>query len=172
MNITKKLLAILFLAAISTSAFAAEKQGEISVTGSISTTSQDTGGSTTMTFVNLSYGAYITEQLVITVSDFIMISDSVGFNLLGLGAKYYLSAGKKGDFVPFGEAGLNLGFISTPLDILDTSGFYIGGGASYYMTETASADGRLTFSSQNVSGIYGSYSQTQTQFLVGLTQRF
>lgn len=176
MNILKKLLAFAILAAASSSAFAEEKANELSISGSITSTTPDVGASSTTTNVNFSYGRYITEQLVLTVSDFISLTStsgsSTGIDLIGLGAKYYLSSGKKGDFVPFGEAGVNFGVIDSSIYSYSTGGVYIGGGASYYLSETTSADLHLDFSSQNVSGSGVSYSQTQTQFLVGLTQRF
>ena len=72
MNISKKLLAVAILAAVSSTAFAAEKGNELSVYGNIQDQISPSTGSGTTTTINASYGKYMTDRLLITGSAFIM----------------------------------------------------------------------------------------------------
>lgn len=175
MNITNKLLAVAILSAVSCSAFAQEKANEISFSGSV--TNIDFGGvSMTMTQGNVSYGKYLTPQLVGTVSYRLTDTSTSGFSstdsAIGLGAKYYLNVAKSGDFVPFGEAGLSFGSNKSSGSSTSNTGILIGAGASYFMTETASIDGAFDFISASASGGGASSTITMTILRVGLTQRF
>ncbi|HEY6094411.1 MAG TPA: hypothetical protein VIU93_05595 [Gallionellaceae bacterium] len=183
--VSKMRFAVLVAAlGFSMSAMAAEKSNEISVAGSISSTTTGTGANKfTQDSVNLvgSFGHYFTPQLV---GQFAVGIDgsSYGSNnssatlILGVGAKYYFMDSHAGDIVPFAGARLDLLAVSqtTPLGTTDGSGSQITGfiGASDFLSETASID--LTFSvsagSYTVSSV--SIDTTSTSLNIGFTQRF
>lgn len=171
MNISKKLLAAAILAAASTSAFAAEKSNEVSVYGSI--ISQSTPTSSTTAIVYASYGRYLTERLLITGSAS-KFDGGGAFKMttVGVGVKYYFKSGKQGDFVPFVAGSMNVGSIDVGNNTGTTVGVRAGGGASYFLSETASVDARLELvaGDQTIGGF--SQSTSSTEFTVGLTQRF
>jgi hypothetical protein len=173
MNISKKLLAVAILAAVSSTAFAAEKGNELSVYGNIQDQISPSTGSGTTTTINASYGKYMTDRLLITGSAFIM--DNTGFKMItaGVGTKYYFKVGQKGDFVPFVAGSVQLGSINiSGVGSGNTFGLDLGGGASYFVTETASLDGHIdgVFGSESIGG--NSTSTTNLNFTVGITQRF
>jgi hypothetical protein len=170
MNISKKILTITILAALSSTAFAAEKSNEVSVYGSL--INQSTPASSTSTIVNATYGRYLTERLLLTGSVTVFNAQSFKMGTVGVGVKYYFGSGQKGDFVPFVAGSVNVGTIDTGAASGTTAGIRAGGGASYFVSETASFDARLELvaGSQSIGGF--SQSTSSTEFTVGLTQRF
>jgi hypothetical protein len=176
MNISKKLLAVVILAAVSSTAFAAEKGNELSVYGSIMDQVSPSTGSGTTTVINASYGRYMTDRLLITGSAFVMSNTAFKETTAGVGAKYYFMVGKKGDFVPFVAGSVQLGSINMGVGSGATFGLDLGGGASYFITETASLDGHVdaVFGSDymTVNGNSSTTSTTNLNLTVGITQRF
>jgi hypothetical protein len=176
MNISKKLLAVAILAAVSTSAFAAEKGNEVSVYGSIMDQVSPSTGSGTTTVINASYGRYMTDRLLITGTAFVMNNAAFKETTVGVGSKYYFMAGKKGDFVPFVAGSVQLGTINLTGGSGTTFGISLGGGASYFVTETASVDAHAdaVFGSEyiTVGGYSSTTSTTNLNLTVGITQRF
>lgn len=164
----KYLVAAILAIGISSNAFAEEKQQEISVSGNFTSQISPSGGSNTM-FLLGHYGRYFKPQILGTVNVMAMNSGS-SFNMFGagVGGKYYFKVGQKGDFVPFVDADVMI--ITLKVAGTSTTPFQIsaGGGASYFLTETASVDGRASLQFQSASG------NTSTLFnvVVGLTQRF
>ena len=172
MNILKKILAVAILAAVSSTAFAAEKRNEVSVYGSI--INQSTPTSSTTSIIYASYGRYFTERLLLTgsVSQF-DAGGAIKMTTVGVGVKYYFRSGQKGDFVPFVAGSLNVGSIDMGASGTgSTIGVRGGGGASYFLSETASVDARLELVAGNQSMGGFSQSTSSTEFTVGLTQRF
>lgn len=164
----KYLLAALLATAISSNAFAEEKQQEISVSGNFTSQLDPAGGSDTL-FLLGHYGRYFKPQILGTVNVMAMKSGS-SYEMFGagVGGKYYFRVGQKGEFVPFVDADVMVismksgNFSSTPLQIA------AGGGASYFLSETASIDGRASLQLQSASGT----NTTLFNVTVGLTQRF
>lgn len=165
---TKYLVAAILAIGISSNAFAEEKQQELSVSGNFSSQLSPSGG-TDLLNLNGYYGRYFKPQILGTVNLMAMTTGS-SFNMfgVGVGGKYYFRVGQKGDFVPFVNADVMVismksgNFSSTPFQIA------AGGGASYFLTETASIDGRAALQFRASSG-------TNSQLIdvtVGLTQRF
>lgn len=175
----KYLLAAILATAVSSNAFAGEKKNEISAF--VYANKQiDPAGQDPMVTVYASYGRFLTERIGITGS--VNVTKAGGFTLggVGIGGKYYFKVGQKGDFVPFVVAELQFGLggdASTDIYYTNLAG---GGGASLFITETASIDGRLVYQvgSQSVTtytgfGTYDSTVSTSALFLtLGLTQRF
>jgi hypothetical protein len=172
MNISKKLLTVAILAAVSSTAFAAEKGNELSVYGSVMDQISPSTGSGTTTIINASYGRYMTDRLLITGSVFVMNNTAFKEVTAGVGTKYYFMVGKKGDFVPFVGGSVQLGTIDVGGGSGTTFGLDLGGGASYFITETASIDGHVdaVFGSVSYSG--NNQSTTNLNLTVGITQRF
>lgn len=162
------LVAAILAIGISSNACAEEKQQEISVSGNFTSQLNPSGGTDTL-FMLGHYGRYFKPQVLGTVNVMAMKSGS-SYNMFGagVGGKYYFKVGQKGDFVPFVDADVMVitlkiaGTSTTPFQIS------VGGGASYFLTETASADARASIQAQSASG------STSTLFnlVVGLTQRF
>lgn len=174
----KYLVAAILATAVSSNAFAEEKKNEISAF--VYATKQIDPAQDPMVTVYASYGKYLTERIAITGS--VNVTKSGGFSLggVGFGGKYYFKVGQKGDFVPFVVAELQAGLggdASTDIYYTNLSG---GGGASLFITETASIDGRLVYQvgSQSVTtytgfGTYDSTVSTSAALLtLGITQRF
>lgn len=164
----KYLVAAILATSLSSNAFAEEKQQEISVSGNFTSQVDPSGGSDTL-FLLGHYGRYFKPQILGTVNVLAMKSGS-SFDMFGagVGGKYYFKVGKKGEFVPFVDADVMVISVksgnvsSTPLQIA------AGGGASYFLSETASIDGRASLQFQTESG----NNTTLFNVMVGLTQRF
>lgn len=175
MNISKNILTVAILAAISSTAFAAEKGNEVSVYGSIINQTSP-GPSSTTTIVNASYGRYFTERLALIGNVTVLNAGSAKATTLGVGAKYYFKSGQKGDFVPFVAGSLNVGTMDFGGGSGTTIGIRAGGGASYFVSETASIDARLELVAGSqyvtVGGFSSTNSMSSTEFTVGITQRF
>lgn len=176
MNISKKLLTVAMLAAVSSTAFAAEKGNEVSVFGSIINQTSPSPSLTTI-IINASYGRYVTERLTVTGSVFKFDSGAGAsksqLTSVGVGVKYYFKSGKQGDFVPFVAGSVNVGTIDVgAAGSGSTLGIRAGGGASYFVSETASVDARLELAAGTMS--IGGFSQntSSTELTVGITQRF
>lgn len=180
-----------FLVVISTNVFAEEKNQELSVFGFINSPSEPDGDP--IILMNATAGHYFTPQLLGTLTVTMFGAgdlSSVGF---GFGGKYYFSDGKKGDFVPFvlGEFMLSSSYMYTYPTTIDTSTteFVFGGGAAYFLSETASFDARYTlksgttessmetftcnnFSCPGYQTTTSTYDTASTEILFGFTQRF
>lgn len=183
---TKKILSLSLAAALcaSTSAFAAEKSNEISLSGNLSSTTTGSGANKATVdsaTVFASFGHYFTPQLVgqiavgVTGSSY-GSNQSSGMLILGLGGKYYFMDSHAGDIVPFAGARLDLLSVSATSGntTTDGTGSQITGfvGASDFLSETASID--LTFAvsagSYTISSV--SVDSTSTSLNIGFTQRF
>lgn len=183
--LSKMKLAVLVAAlGFSVSAMAAEKSNEISLAGSLSSTTSGSGANkSTNDALDLfaSFGHYFSPQLVGQFGVGVIgtssgSSTSSGALILGVGAKYYFMDAHKGDIVPFAGARLDLvslssksGGTTTTGDGSQITGFI---GASDFVSETASLD--LTFSASagtvTFSGTSSDY--TATRLEIGFTQRF
>ncbi|MBI5625815.1 MAG: hypothetical protein HY935_01225, partial [Nitrosomonadales bacterium] len=162
----KYLVAAILAIGISANAFADEKQQEIGINGNYINQVSPSGGTDTL-LVFGHYGRYFKPQILGTVNVMVMNTGS-NSNIFGagVGGKYYFKVGQKGDFVPFVDADVMV--ITLKVAGTSTTPFQIsaGGGASYFLTETASVDGRASIQFQSASG------NTSTLFnvVVGLTQ--
>jgi len=169
------LLAIL----AASNAYAEEKKNELSAFLYVNNQITPSGQDPTVT-VYASYGRYLKERVVLTVSASMIASGGFTMGGPGVGVKYYFKTGQKGDFVPFlsgeGQFGLG-GDANTDIYYYNLA---VGGGASYFVTETASLDGRLVYQLGSMTtttytgfGSFDSTSSTTAMLLtVGLTQRF
>lgn len=175
----KYMVAAILATVVSSNAFAEEKKNEISAF--VYANKQITpSGQDPMVTVYASYGKYIRENVAITGS--VNVTKAGGTNMagVGFGGKYYFKVGQKGDFVPFVNAELQLGFGSGTGYTESHVNLAGGGGASYFITETASIDGRLVYqvgSSSTTIDVFGGQStssQSTSSLLLtaGLTQRF
>lgn len=176
----KYLLAAILATAISSNAFAEEKKNEISAF--VYANKQiDPAGQDPMVTVYASYGRFLTERIGITGS--VNVTKAGGFTLggVGIGGKYYFKVGQKGDFVPFVVAELQFGLGGDATTDIYYTNLAGGGGASLFITETASIDGRLVYQvgSQSVTTYYtagGTVDSTASTSAVlltlGITQRF
>lgn len=175
----KYLVAAILATAVSSNAFAEEKKNEISAF--VYANKQiDPAGQDPMVTVYASYGKYLTERIALTGS--VNVTKSGGMNMggVGVGGKYYFKVGQKGDFVPFALAEIQVGSGSGSGFTLYYGNIAVGGGASYFITETASIDGRLVAQagtqSTTTSTTFGDYTSSNSTsavlLTVGLTQRF
>lgn len=162
------LVAALLALGMASTAFAEEKQQEIGINGFYQNQVSPSGGSDTL-FVQGHYGRYFKPQLLGTVNVLGITSGSVSQTIgAGVGAKYYFKVGQKGDFVPFVDADVMVLAVkagiwtSTPVQVS------AGGGASYFLSETASFDARAALQFQTANGV----NTTMLNVTVGLTQRF
>jgi len=175
----KYLAAAILAAAVSSSAYAEEKMNEISAF--VYANKQITpSGQDPMVTIYASYGKYIRERIAITGSASITKAGGTNMGSVGFGGKYYFKVGQRGELVPFVNAELQLGHGS---GTGYTQNFYNlagGGGASYFITETASVDGRIVYqigsasTTVNVFGGQATSSQSTSSIMLtaGLTQRF
>ena len=167
---------ILLASVFSLPAFADEfkpNRSEFSFSGNITSSSYSGGGaSSTTRMLDGSYGYYFTPQIVgqVVVVDF--QSSSVGLSIVGVGAKYYFSQGKQGDFVPWVTGELDLTSVSMASGSGGGAGISGAIGATYWLTETAGpfVDLRFRQSSFSIAG----FSQTETDTIleVGATLKF
>lgn len=170
----KYLVAAILATAVSSNAFAEEKKNEVSAF--IYANKQTDPDQDPLVTVYASYGRYFKERIAVTGS--INITKSGGMNMggVGIGGKYYFKVGQKGDFVPFVLAELQLGMGSATGADLYYYNISAGGGASYFVTETASIDGRLFLQKGATDACFGGYCNSQSTTAVmltaGLTQRF
>jgi len=175
----KYLAAAILLMGIFSNAYAEEKQNELSAFMYINDPIEPTGQDPTVTMY-ASYGRYLTEQLAITGS--ITTTASGGFSMggIGFGGKYYFSAGRKGDVVPFVLAELQFGAGGDNTTDIYYTNIAAGGGASFFITETASIDGRLVYQAGSTTattytafGTFDStYDSSSMLLTIGITQRF
>lgn len=178
----KRVLAggMLLASFVSFQAAAAEftpNRSEVSFSGNITSSSSSPGNQTsTSTFLYGSYGYYFTPQIVGEVAANIFTTQSggstTGVTTVGVGAKYYFSAGKQGEFVPWVTGELDATSINA--GTVSGSGVGVSGavGATYWLTETAGpyADLRFRSSSVTIAGI--SVTQSDTIFEFGATFKF
>lgn len=143
MNIKHMVVAILAIG-ISANAFAEEKKNEISAFV-YANQQLDPSGQDPMLTVYASWGRYLTQRIALTVSGNVTGSNNFSQGSVGVGGKYYFKVGQKGDFVPFVTAELQVGGGGT--DTADWTSYNIaaGGGASYFVGETTSIDGRIVY---------------------------
>ncbi len=154
-------------------------RSEVSFAGNITSTSGG-GQSTTSTFLFGSYGYYFTPQVVGTINVMTFTSstggNTTGMVDVGVGAKYYFSVGKKGDFVPWVEGDVGAASISSAgaFGTTTSSGTLISAavGGTYWVTEGAGAfvDARLR--STSVSGGGVTYTSSDTILEFGATFKF
>ncbi len=170
---------LLLASFVSFQAAAAEftpNRSEVSFSGSITSSSSSPGTTSTNTFIAGSYGYYFTPQIVGEVAANIFTTSSggstTGVTSVGVGAKYYFSTGKQGDFVPWvtGEVdatSVNAGTVSG-----SGAGASAAIGATYWLTETAGpfVDLRYRSSSVTIAGISVTQSDTILEF--GATFKF
>lgn len=175
---------ILLASVVSLPAFADEftpNRSEVSFSGNITSSSYSGGSaSSTSSFLYGSYGYYFTPQVVgqVMVEGFSQSSGgtTIGQTTLGIGAKYYFSQGKQGDFVPWVTGELDV----TGVSMATAFGSATGGGAgisgaiggTYWLTETAGpfVDLRFRQSSFTILGI--SQTETDTILEFGATFKF
>lgn len=171
----KYIVAAILATAVSSNAFAEEKKNEISAFVYANQQTNPSGQKPLVT-VYASYGKYIRENIAITGS--VNVTKAGGTNMggFGIGGKYYFKVGQKGEFVPFALAELQLGMGSSSGLTLYYGNIAVGGGASYFITETASIDGRLQYQAGSTDSCLGGYcsssSTSAIMAIVGLTQRF
>jgi hypothetical protein len=183
--VTKLKYAVLMAAlGFSMGAMAAEKSNEVSLAGSLTSTTSGSGANkSTNDAVNMfaAFGHYFTPQLVGQVG-LGVIGTSTGSStsssalILGVGAKYYFLDAHKGDTVPFAGARLDLVGLSSKSSGTTTTGegSQITGfvGVSNFVSETASLDLTLSASAGTVTFAGVSSDYTATRLEVGFTQRF
>jgi len=171
----KYLIAAILAIAVSSNAFAEEKKNEVSAFIYANKQTSPSGQDPLVTLY-ASYGRYFKERIAVTGS--INLTKSGGTNLagFGVGGKYYFKLGQKGDFVPFALAELQLGEGSGSGAQLYYMNVALGGGASYFITETTSIDGRLFLQKGSLESCVGgpcnTSSTTALNLTAGLTQRF
>lgn len=187
----KYIVAAILAIGLSANAFAEEKKNEISAFV-YANQQLDPSGQDPMLTVYASWGRYLTERIALTVSGNITGSNNFSQGSVGVGGKYYFKVGQKGDFVPFVTAELQVGMGGT--DTADWTLYNIaaGGGASYFVGETTSIDGRIVYQlgSQSTTtsttqayacgfsvcyryvDVTSTSSTSAMVFTVGLTQRF
>ena len=159
------------------SAMAAEGQKEISVQGSIDSTSSS-GQTSSNTFVIGSLGYYYTPTLVFRGTLMVMGSESGGSDStttgVGAGVKYYFGESAQSAWVPFAISGINM-LSMTSSGCFDATGqeIAIGVGVSKFISENVSFDitGEKTTSSLTVSG-GGSFNADGTRITFGMTARY
>jgi outer membrane protein W len=180
MHIKHLIVAAIAALGIAGNAMAQEKKTEISVYTDMSSSSSGSSASqTSMTYLSVGFGRYITPNLVLkgTVSEILTDSNTSTSNIIGLsgGARYYFRVGKTGDWVPFGGAGLKYSSMYTWTSTAGgttTSGTGLmgEGGVAYYITENASLDLRAYVESLKYSNASNSTSTVGLQ--LGATFRF
>lgn len=162
------LVAALLALGITSTAFAEEKKQEIGVNGFYQNQVSPSGGSDTL-FVQGHYGRYFKPQLLGIVNVLGIKSGSTSQTFgAGVGAKYYFKVGQKGDFVPFVDADVMVLAVKSGIWTSTPIQLSAGGGASYFLSETASFDGRAALQFQTADGV----NTTMLNVTVGLTQRF
>ncbi len=139
------MLAILAALGFAGTAMAQQKRGEINLYGDIGGTDD-----TDTTTISAGFGVYMTPNLVLRFSYLYSYTLDASnaeteMDTLGIGARYYFSVGKTGEFVPFVGGNLTRSTIYTyspPGSSNETSGsgteFELG--CSYFVSETASFD--------------------------------
>ncbi len=169
------------LAVASVQANAAEfepKRNEVSFYGSVDSQSTNQGGgSQTVSSLFFSYGRYFMPQLVGTVNGFLMQSGSgnskVTMQDVGVGVKYYFKVGREGDWTPFVEGGLEAASTQTGGgSTYNGWGATVAGGATYWLTEVAGINLDARYKSDSFSINSVTVTTTHTMAEVGLTVKF
>jgi hypothetical protein len=172
-------VATMALASVQASASEFEpKRNEVSFYGSIDSQSTNNGGgSQTVSTIFVSYGRYFMPQLVGTVNGFLMQSGSgntkVQLQDVGVGAKYYFKVGKEGDWTPFVEGDLEASSTQTGGGTTYNGwGVGVAGGVTYWLTEVAgiNLDARYKSDSFSING--QTITTTHTMAEAGLTVKF
>jgi hypothetical protein len=172
MKLRKLVLPAIVAIAFSGGALAQEKNSEISVFGLVQSQTKPSGGSSFGTIYG-AYGFYVLPQLVVNVNVSWSGSSTPGGGSssstgLGAGLKYYFSAGKKGDFVPFVGGDVMGQSMSGGGGNLTITDLYVGG--SYFLSETASMDVKGQY--QWMSAPSGGIKTENVGVQFGLTYRF
>ena len=98
------------------------------------------GGTTTsVSILNLGYGYYFTPQLVGTLGITRVSASGFGATDVVIGGKYYFSIGRKGSLVPFVDGQIG----TTKTDTSRDRRWQLGGGVSYFVSESTSFDAGL-----------------------------
>lgn len=160
----KKLFVLLAVSvAFASSAFAAGKTREFSVDANFI----DVQGQGSASTINASMGNYLAPKLAMMVE--LMSNRNYGFTgtSIGVGGKYYLMDGFRGDVVPFAGLGIALRQSQTATDNNHASTQYdINLGAAFFVTDVTTLDAKVRFLNFNDS------SPSITLFTIGFTQRF
>ena len=166
---------ILASALAAPSAFAAGNKMEASVNGFLQSSTSSPGGSSSITIIQLKGGYYVLPKMVVSALVNVIGTKSPGYDSqwiqLGGGAKYYFGNAAKNAVVPFVLGDLVLTSISGGSSG-SGYGFDAGGGVSYFISETLSADTTavLAYNNLNYSGFTSTSTGVQINF--GLTARF
>lgn len=145
-------------------------QNELSLFGSFDNASEPEDYESSI--FHLRYGRYLNPQIVGTVgisrSHFDARNVDFTATALTVGAKYYFGLSSVRTVVPFAEAAVGWARTDTGFDDANDFTWEIGGGASYFISESTSFDGTLRWYQTDTDG-----GDTEgLRLFLGVTTRF
>lgn len=162
MSLNKFLVVLLMSLGIASSAFAANKNRELSIDGNF----MASDGQSASLF-NASLGQFVTPQFAVVTALTTQRNFVYTATTIGVGGKFFFMDGFKGDLVPFAGFGIGLRLSATATDSNHGSTQYdINGGVAYFLSDSATLDAKLRLLSFNDS------SPVVSVITVGFSQRF